>query len=54
MQKYLDITESFACILKIFVVTFLLSKNFLISFGINATQNLRIKICCHITYKATQ
>ena len=37
IQKYPQIIESFACILKIFVVMFLLLINVLISFGICST-----------------
>ena len=37
IQKYPHIIESYACILKIFVVMFLLSINVLISFGIWST-----------------
>ena len=37
IQKYPHITELYACILKIFAITFLLPINFLISFGICST-----------------
>ena len=37
IQKYPHITESYACILKIFVIIFLLPINFMISFGICST-----------------
>ena len=37
IQKYAHITESFACILKMFVLMFLLLINILISFGICST-----------------
>ena len=40
MQKYPHITESYACILKIFVSMFLLPIHFLVSFGICSTQEL--------------
>ena len=37
IQKYPHITESYACILKMFVLMFLLLINVLISFGICST-----------------
>ena len=37
MQKYLHITESYACILKMLVLMFLFLINALISFGICST-----------------
>ena len=37
VQKYPQIIESYACILKIFALIFLLSINYLISFGICST-----------------
>ena len=37
IQKYRHITESYACILKMFVLMFLLLINVLISFGICST-----------------
>ena len=39
-QKYPHITESYACILKMFVLMFLLLINVLISFGICSTPKL--------------
>ena len=47
-QKYLHIIESSACILKIFVFTFSLPINVLISFGIYSTQKT-IKVLSIIT-----
>ena len=40
IQKYPQIIESYACILKIFVFVFLLRINVLISFGICSTPKL--------------
>ena len=40
IQKYLRITETYACILKIFVCIFLLSINILISVAICSTPKL--------------
>ena len=40
MQKYLRITESYACILKIFVTNIELSINILISLGICSRAKL--------------
>ena len=40
IQKYSHITESYACILKMFACMFLLPINFLISFGICSTPTL--------------
>ena len=40
IQKYPHIIESYACILKIFVLMFLLSINVLISLGICSTPKL--------------
>ena len=40
IQKYPHITESYACILKIFATTIDLSINILISFGICSTPKL--------------
>ena len=40
MQKYPHITESYACILKMFVLMFLFSTNSLISVGIYSTPKL--------------
>ena len=40
VQKYPHITESYACILKIFATTIDLSINILISFGICSTLKL--------------
>ena len=40
IQKYPHITESYACILKIFVSMFLLLIHFLISFGMCSTPKL--------------
>ena len=40
VQKYPHITESYACILKIFVAAIDLSINTLISFGICSTPKL--------------
>ena len=37
VQKYPQIIESYTCILKIFALIFLLSINYLISFGIRST-----------------
>ena len=37
IQKYPNITESYVCTLKIFVIMFLLLMNFLISFAICST-----------------
>ena len=43
IEKYSQITESEACILKIFVLLFLLTINVLLSFGICSTQNYQNK-----------
>ena len=43
MQKYAYITESFACILEIFVTAIDLSINILISFGTCSTTNYQNK-----------
>ena len=40
IQKFPNITESYVCILKIFVTTIELSINFLIYFGIYFTRKL--------------
>ena len=40
MQKYPHITEPCACILKMFVIMFLLPMNFLISLGMCSTPKL--------------
>ena len=40
IQKYPHIIESYACILKIFAITFLLPINFIISLGIYSTSKL--------------
>ena len=40
IQKYPHITDSYACILKMFVLMFLLLINLLISFGICSTPEL--------------
>ena len=44
IQKYPQITESYACILKIFVCMFLLPINILVSFGICSTPKLSKKV----------
>ena len=55
VKKYPHITESYACILKIFVVIFLLPMNFLISFGICSTPKLsKYVIISPFTYKPIQ
>ena len=43
VQKYPDITESYVCILKIFVLMFLFLTNSLISLGICSNQNYQNK-----------
>ena len=54
-QKYLDITQSYACTFKIFVSMFLLPINFLISFGICSTPKLpKYVTLLFSTYKAIQ
>ena len=55
IPKYLHITESYACILKIFASMFLLPINFLISFGIRSTQKLSKQVTLLFNaYKAIQ
>ena len=55
MQKYPHITESYACILKMLVIMFLLLINFLISFGICSTPKLAKYITVLVfTYNAIQ
>ena len=55
MQSYSHIIEFYACILKIFVVIFLLPINFLISFEICATPKLSKYVTLSpFTYKANQ
>ena len=55
IQEYPDITESYACILKIFVCMFLLSINIIISFGICSTPKLSNAVTILFTaYKAIQ
>ena len=55
IQKYLHITESYACILKIFAIMFLLLKNFLISFGMCSTPKLSKYVAVLLfTYNAIQ
>ena len=55
IQKYLHITESYACILKIFVCIFLLPKNRLIYFAIFSTSNIPKEVVSLLNaYKVTQ
>ena len=55
IQKYPHITESYACILKMFVIMFLLLINFLISFAICSTPTLsNYVIVLKFTYNAIQ
>ena len=55
MQKYPHIIESFACILQVFVLMFLLYLNFFISFGICSTPTLSKYITpTPMTFKAAQ
>ena len=50
IQKYLHITESYAYVLKMFVIIFLFPMNFLISFGICSAPKISkyIVITIHI------
>ena len=55
IQKYPHIIESYACILKIFVLMFLLLMNALISLGICSTpKELKQVTLLFYTYNATQ
>ena len=55
IQKYPHITESYACILKMFALMFLLLTNALISFGIcSAPKESKYVTSLLFTYKATQ
>ena len=55
IQKYPQIIESYACILKILVFRFLLSINVLISFGIYSTpKESKYIISLFCTCKAAQ
>ena len=55
MQKYSYITELYACILKIFVVIFLIPINFVISFVIYSTPTLSKYVTAYVfRYKAIQ
>ena len=59
IQKYPHIIESYACILKIFVLIFLFCEgrliNFIISLGICSTPKLsKLVATLFFTYKATQ
>ena len=55
IQKHPHITESYACILKIFVIMFLLFKSFLISFGMCAIPKLSKYVTVWVfTYNAIQ
>ena len=55
IQEYPHITESHACILKIFATIFLLLINFLISFGMRSIPKLSKYVAVLLfTYKANQ
>ena len=55
MQKYPHITESYACIVKMFAIMFLLLTSFLISFEICSTPKLsKDVIVLAFIYKAIQ
>ena len=55
IEKYPHITESYACILKILAIIFLLPINFLISFEICSTpKELKYDAVLLFTYNATQ
>ena len=55
IQKYPHITESYACVLKMFAVMFLLLRNFLISFGMCSAPKLsKYVIVLVFTHNAIQ
>ena len=55
IQNYPNVTASYACILKIFVIMLLLPMNFLISFGMCSTPKLSKYVTLSFNeYKAIQ